>query len=47
MRAWVDANPQGKHGAHHYTLEEFGLALDDVREAFRPYTERFDVRLEM
>jgi hypothetical protein len=46
MHAWLDANPQGKHGAHRYTLEEFGLDLAEVREAFRPYTERFGVRLE-
>jgi hypothetical protein len=46
MRAWLELNPQGKHGAHRYTLEEFGLELAEVREAFRPYTERFGVRLE-
>ena len=46
MRAWLDTNPPGKHGAHRYTLAEFGLDLAEVREAFRPYTERFGVRLE-
>jgi hypothetical protein len=47
MRAWVMANPQGKHGAHRYTLDEFGLRLGEVRDAFRDYVQRFDLRLEV
>ncbi|MGH7855822.1 MAG: sulfotransferase family protein [Candidatus Binatia bacterium] len=46
MRAWLAANPQHKHGALRYRLEDFGLSLGEVREAFREYTEHFDVRLE-
>jgi hypothetical protein len=37
------ANPQGKHGAHRYSLEEYGLSAERVRERLRFYTERFDV----
>jgi hypothetical protein len=47
MRAWLASNPQHKHGAPRYTLEEFGLRLDEVRAAFREYTQHFDVRLEV
>jgi hypothetical protein len=46
MRTWIAANPRAKHGEHHYTLEEFGLAADSVRAAFRFYTERCGVALE-
>jgi len=46
MRAWVAENPRGKHGEHHYTLEEFGLARGGVRSAFAFYTERCGVALE-
>ena len=43
MRAWQADNPQGKHGGHHYTLEEFGLREDQIAERFARYTERFQV----
>ena len=32
MRQWLDDNRQHKHGAHRYTLEEYGLNEDAVRE---------------
>jgi len=37
-------NPQGKHGAHRYTLDEYGLEPERVRERLRFYTERFEVQ---
>jgi hypothetical protein len=46
MRAWSAEHPQHKHGALPYTLAEFGLELDEVREAFRDYTQHFALRLE-
>ena len=46
MRAWLAANPQHKHGALRYRLEEFGLRLSEVRAAFRDYTDHFALRLE-
>lgn len=36
-------NPQGKHGAHRYALEEYGLDRDRVAERLRFYTDRFGV----
>jgi hypothetical protein len=41
MRAFLDHNPQNKHGAHRYSLEEFGLDAGAVRERLRFYTDRF------
>lgn len=34
-------NPQGKHGRHVYSLEEFGLTADGVRGHFKDYCERY------
>src|SRR5579862_4298260 len=39
------AKPQGKHGKHIYSLEEFGLTAPAVRQHFRDYCERFDIPL--
>jgi hypothetical protein len=33
-------------GIHRYELEEHGVDPDKVRETFRPYIERFDLRPE-
>jgi hypothetical protein len=41
MAGFVKANPQNKHGAHRYSLEEYGLTRDAVRERLRFYLERF------
>jgi hypothetical protein len=46
MRAWIADNPQHKHGTAATSLGEFGLTLGAVREAFRDYTDHFDLRLE-
>lgn len=41
MLSWERDNAQHKHGVHKYSLEEFGLEPAGVREAFRPYIERY------
>lgn len=43
MRAFLAANPRGKHGAHVYRLDDFGFDAVALRRRFAPYTERFDV----
>jgi hypothetical protein len=43
VRAYLAENPRDKHGAHRYTLEEFGLEHDEVVAAFKAYRERFGV----
>jgi hypothetical protein len=43
VRAYLAENPRDKHGAHRYTLEEFGLDRDEVDAAFADYRERFGV----
>jgi hypothetical protein len=43
MTRLLQANPQGKHGKHRYSLEEFGLTVAGVRHHFRDYCERFGI----
>jgi hypothetical protein len=37
MQGYIDANPKGKHGKHHYELESFGLTAGEVEERFAFY----------
>ncbi|MDT7537760.1 MAG: hypothetical protein QOI82_1345 [Actinomycetota bacterium] len=43
VRTYLAENPRDKHGAHRYTLAEFGLDRDEVEAAFKAYRERFGV----
>jgi hypothetical protein len=43
MTRLLARNPQGKHGRHVYSLEEFGLTAAGVREHFRDYCQRHGV----
>lgn len=41
MREFLAANPKDKHGAHEYSLEQFGLDPDAQAERFAGYRARF------
>jgi hypothetical protein len=41
MRQYLAETPKDKHGAHVYSLAEFGLDPDEERERYRGYRERF------
>ena len=43
MRAFLDANPQEKHGGHSYSFAETGLDAGLLRERTRAYKEFFDI----
>lgn len=43
MQQWLDENQQHKHGAHKYSLDEFGLDTQQVRSALAFYSERFNI----
>jgi hypothetical protein len=43
MRAFIAANPKGKHGEHRYTPEEYGVDPAAVRHAFRDYIDRYQL----
>ena len=46
MRAHLRENPQHRHGSHRYSLEEYGLSADVVRERLADYIERFGLPAE-
>jgi hypothetical protein len=46
MQAHVAANPKGRHGAHDYRLEDWGLTSAQVRARFLPYAERFGIEMD-
>ncbi|NVO12346.1 MAG: sulfotransferase, partial [Bacteroidales bacterium] len=41
MNAFLAENRQHKHGKHQYSLEQFGLKEEQVRERFAAYNKRF------
>lgn len=43
LKAWIANHPQHKYGAHHYTLEQFGLDAEIVNARFSNYRERFNI----
>ena len=43
MRAYLADNPQGKHGKHSYSLEEYGLTAEAVRERYADYCRKFRI----
>lgn len=43
MSNYMQQNPQGKHGRHTYSLEDYGLTRGQVRDHFRDYCEKFNI----
>jgi hypothetical protein len=41
MRAFVDANPQGKAGVHAHNLGAYGLTVEAVRGRLATYLESY------
>ena len=41
MKEWLRENPQNKHGIHKYSLEQFGLKQEVIKEALRDYYQGF------
>jgi hypothetical protein len=46
MRGWLEENRQHKHGAHKYSLDQFGLDAAEVEAQLGFYRERFDIPRE-
>ena len=46
IRAYVAAKPQGRHGAHRYSLSEVGLDADALRARYAGYCEQYGVEPE-
>ncbi len=43
IAAYLDRNPKDKLGAHHYTLEQFGLDPVELKRRYQFYLDRFGV----
>jgi hypothetical protein len=41
MQAYVANHPKDRHGAHAYSLAQFGLDADEERERYRAYWDRW------
>ncbi|MEA3300981.1 MAG: sulfotransferase [Pseudomonadota bacterium] len=41
VRRWLAENPAGKHGKHSYSLADFGITEDDIREVYGDYIETY------
>ena len=46
MLEWFERNRSGAHGAHRYTLEQFGFDAVGLRASFANYIDHFGVRIE-
>lgn len=46
MLGYLEAKPKARHGAHRYDFSDTGLDIDEERERFRPYYERYGVANE-
>ena len=47
MKRFLARNPQGKNGAHHYTLDDYGLQRAGERQRFQFYTDYFGIEPEI
>ncbi|MBW1810405.1 MAG: sulfotransferase [Deltaproteobacteria bacterium] len=43
MNSFIKNNPQHKHGRHRYSLGDFGLDRQKVKDAFAEYCSRFEI----
>jgi hypothetical protein len=43
---WQQANGSGTHGTHHYSAEQFGLSVEQIRADYDFYIRHFDVEVE-
>ncbi len=46
MQNWLDNNQQHQHGAHKYSLTDFGLDAQDVDQRLMFYRQRFNIPYE-
>jgi hypothetical protein len=43
LQARIDEKPTSQEGEHEYSIQEFGLTNEQVRETLKAYNERFGV----
>ena len=43
LRSWHESNPRGKHGAHEYAAEDYGLTTTAIQDRFAAYLEHYSI----
>jgi hypothetical protein len=43
IQEFLHQNPKDRYGKHHYSLEEFGLNLEEETRRYSSYRERFQL----
>jgi sulfotransferase family protein len=46
MQKWLAEHPQDLYGTNKYSLEQYGLTVDELRPVFDEYLSTFDIELE-
>ena len=46
LKAYLEVNPQHKHGMHRYSVDDFGLEKETLRDRFSGYCDLFQIRPE-
>jgi len=41
MQSWLAGNPQHKHGKHRYSMEEYNITKEDIKQQMQPYLDYF------
>ncbi len=45
IQKWLDENPKGKHGKHHYRLDDYGITAAEVERVFGDYVARYGLSM--
>ena len=46
MQTWLAAHPQDRYGVNAYSLDQYGLTVDELKPVFAEYLDTFDIELE-
>jgi hypothetical protein len=46
MKVWIAKHPQDRYGTNKYSLDQYGLSVDQLRPVFSEYLAAFDIELE-
>jgi hypothetical protein len=46
MQNWLAEHPQDRYGVNSYSLEQYGLTVDELKPVFADYLGTFDIELE-
>ncbi|MGE2729609.1 sulfotransferase family protein [Mycolicibacterium vaccae] len=46
MQNWLLEHPQDRYGRNSYSLEQYGLSVDELKPVFAEYLDTFDIELE-